>query len=274
MDTEKHEKERRDLITSQEAKQVFLRAGLSEATFHRRVKAGQIESVLPEGRQRGAMYPREQVIAAIGDKIKKKRMKKSSTILKPSVFCKATIQDMPAMAALLETTFSRISIEKRAAWIERNPDVAYLLKSEGQVVGCAFILPLEEQKILQILNAQIKPPIRPQDIGIYEPGKYYCLYIRSVVVLQSVSKSQRKHWAARLIAELIRETVELGTKGIIIEKIYAQTDVKRVEHLLKLLGFMQIVSVTENKNFMLDLTASGSIFAIEYKKALSSWFEE
>lgn len=274
MNAEKHAEERHDLMTSQEAKQAFLRAGLSEATFHRRVNAGQIESILPEGRQRGAMYPRGQVLAAIGSKIKKSRKKKSAINLKPTTFNKATIQDMPEIAALLETFFSRISIEKRAAWLERNSEIAYILRSEGKVVGCAFILPLEEQKIIQILNALIKPPTRPQDISIYEPGKHYYLYIRSVVVLQSVPKPQRKHWAARLISELVREIIELGTRGIIIDKIYAQTDTRRVEHLLKLLGFTQITSATESKNFVLDIVTSGSVFALQYKKALNRWLEE
>lgn len=274
MNAEKHPEEQRDLMTSQEAKQAFLRAGLSEATFHRRVNAGQIEGILPEGRQRGAMYPREQVLAAIGKKIKKSGKEKNTISLKPTTFSKATAQDMPEIAALLETFFSRVSIEKRAAWIERNPEIAYILRSEGKVVGCAFILPLEEPKIMQILNSQVKPPTRPQDIGIYEPGKHYYLYIRSVVILQSVSKIQRKHWAARLISELIKEIVELGAKGIIIEKFYTQTDTRRVEHLLKGLGFTQIISATESKNFMLDIATSGSVFAIQYKKALNSWFEE
>ncbi len=274
MNAEKHIGEQRDLMTSQEAKQAFLRAGLSEATFHRRVNTGQIESILPEGRQRGAMYPREQVLAVIGKNIKKPRRKKSTITLKPATFSKATVQDMPEMAALLETYFSRVSIEKRAAWIERNPEIAYILRSEGKAVGCAFVMPLEEQKIMQILTSPIKPPTRPQDIGIYEPGKHYYLYIRSVVVLQSVSKPQRKHWAARLISELIREVVQLGAKGIVIEKIFAQTDTKRVEHLLKVLGFTQIISSTESKNFMLDIATSGSVFAMQYKKALNMWFEE
>ena len=274
MNAERHIEEQRDLMTSQEAKQAFLKAGLSEATFHRRVHAGQIEGTLPEGRQRGAMYPREQVLAAIGQKIKQSRKKKRTISLKPTTFSKATIQDMPEMAALLETFFSRVSIEKRTAWIERNPEIAYILRSEGKAVGCAFVMPLEEQKIMQILNSQIKPPTRPQDIDIYEPGRHYYLYVRSVVVLQSVSKSQRKHWAARLISELIREIGELGAKGIIIEKIYAQTDTRRVEHLLKVLGFTQIISATESKNFVLDIATSGSVFAMQYKKALNRWLEE
>jgi N-acetylglutamate synthase-like GNAT family acetyltransferase len=275
MNAEKHSiEERHDLMTSQEAKQAFLRAGFSEATFHRRVKAGLIESILPKGRQRGAFYPREQVFAAIGKKTKKSGKKKSTSSLKPATFGKATVQDMAEIATLLETFFSRVSIERRAAWIERNPDIAYILRSEGNVVGCAFIIPLEEQKILQILHAPIKPPIHPQDIGIYEPGNHYSLYIRSVVVLQAVSKSQRRYWAARLISQLIREVVALGAKGIIIEKIYAQTDKRQVEHLLKVFGFTQIISVTERKNFVLDIATSGSVFAMQYKKALNRWLEE
>jgi len=127
---------------------------------------------------------------------------------------------------------------------------------------------------MQILNSPIKPPTRPQDIGIYEPGKHYHLYIRSVVVLQSVSRPQRKYWAARLISELIKEIVGFGAKGIIIEKIYAQTDARRVEHLLKVLGFTQIISATESKNFVLDIATSGSIFVMRYKKALNMWLEE
>jgi N-acetylglutamate synthase-like GNAT family acetyltransferase len=181
---------------------------------------------------------------------------------------------MPEIAELLETFFSRISIERRAAWIERNPDIASILRSEGKVVGCAFIMPLEEQKILHILNAQIKPPTRPQDIETYESGKHYFLYIRSVVVLQSVNKAQRRHWAARLISELIREIIGMGTRGIIIEKIYAQTDTRHVANLLKGLGFTSLVSTTENKNFVLDIATSGATYAMQYKKALNRWLEE
>jgi len=271
MNAGKHIEEQRDLMTSREAKQAFLRAGLSEATFHRRVHAGQIESILPAGRQRGAMYPRDQVVAAIN---RASKGMKSASKVQPAAFSKAVIEDMPEIATLLETFFSRVNVEKRVAWIERNPDVACILRSGGKIVGCAFIMPLEEQKILQILNAPIKPPTRPQDIAIYEPGKHYYLYIRSVVVLQSVGKAQRRHWAARLISELIREIVHLGANGIIIEKIYAQTDTKHVERLLKVLGFTQIVSLTENKNFMLDIAANGSVFAMQYKSALNMWLEE
>lgn len=263
--------EERELLTSQEARNIFTRSGLSEATFHRRVNTGLIESIMPEGKQRGALYPKDQVLAAIGGKAKKPRKRKSTTSLKPTIFSKATAQDIPEIAELLLTFFSRISIPKRTAWIEHNPDIAYILKSEDKVVGCAFIMPLEEQKIIHILESQVKPPTHPHEIVTYEPGKHHYLYIRSVGILQSVSRAQRKHWASRLILGLIREIIKLGAKGIIIDKIYAQTDARHIEHLLKMLGFTQITSTAGNRNFVLDISISGATAAIRYKRALNIW---
>ena len=259
------------MLTAKEATKAFRDAGLSENTFRKRVKDGLIERHIPEGRERGALYPKAQVLAAIEAAGKKHKMMKRIIQLKPATFSKATVQDMPEIAELLLTFFSKISIEKRAKWIERNPDIAYILRSEDKIVGCAFIMPLEEQKIIQILESQIKPPTRPHEIAIYEPEKHYHLYIRSVVVLQSVNKPQRKHWASRFISGLIGEIVKLGEKGIVIEKIYAQTDTNHTARLLKLLGFMQITSTIESKNFMLDINTSGATPAMRYKHALNAW---
>ena len=263
------------LLTAKEATKVFRDAGLSETTFRKRVKDLKIEKYLPEGRQRGALYPENQVLAAISETVKEKKpARRSHTLLKTTTFAKATTYDMPEMATLLETFYrAKISIQKRAAWIERNPDIAYILRCENELVGCAFIMPLSEEKIFEILANQIKPPTRPHEIPLYEPGKHYNLYLRAVGILQSVSKVQRRHWAARFIIGLTRTIVDLGSKGIFIEKVYAQGDTKRGERALRMLGFMQIEthSPTSRKNYMLDVSKSGSVFAMRYKQALNIW---
>ena len=266
----------REMLTAKEATTAFKNAGLSETTFRKRVKDGIIERHIPEGRERGALYPKAQVVAAIENAAKEpKKVKTIQMQLKTATYGKATPQEMPEIAEVLKTFFSKINIEKRAEWIKRNPNVCSIIKSEDKIVGCAFIMPLEEQKITQILDSLIKPPTRPQDIApTYEPGKHYTLYIRSVVVLQTVPKLQRRHWAAKLISEIIKEIIAMGEKGIIIDKIYAQTDTRYVEHLLKGLGFSQMVSPIGRKNFMLDIVTSGSMYAMQYKKALSLWLEE
>ena len=269
-----HLKEGRELLTSQQAKDAFIQAGLSEATFHRRVNAGEINSILPEGRQRGAMYPKDQVIEAINKTSKARKKIKPKNPVKPATFGRAAVQDMPEIGELLRTFFSKINIEKRAVWIEKNPDVCYVLRSEGKIVGCAFVMPLDEQKILKILNSHVKPPTHAQDILLYESGQHYTLYVRSVVVLQSVPKLYKRYWGAKLIADIIKEVVNLGSRGVIVDKVYAQTDTRHVERLLKAIGFSQIISPTGSKNFMLDVSASGSVFAMQYKNALSRWMEE
>ena len=263
MEDKKNTDQQRELITAQEAKRLFIQAGSSAATFYRHVQSGQIESILPEGRQKGAKYPKIQVLAALG--------KQSIT---PSTFSQATTADMPEMAVLLETFYKgKISVEKRSAWIERNPKVSYILRHNNQLVGCATIMPLKEEKILKILETQVKPATRPEEIYLYEPGKHYYLYARAIVVLQSASKRQRRHWAARLISELTEEIIKLGSMGIIIDKIYAQGDSVQGEHALRNLGFAQIDlnAPTMRKNFELDIPRSGSAFAMKYKHALNTW---
>ncbi len=253
----------RELITAQEAKRLFTQAGLSNATFYRYVQSGQIESILPEGRQRGAKYPKNQVLAVLG--------KENIT---SSIFSQATPADMPEMATLLETFYkAKISVEKRSAWMERNPQVSYILRHEGHLVGCATIMPLEEEKIIQILENQIKPATRPQEILLYEPGKHYSLYSRATGVLQATSKRQRRHWAARLLSGLAKAMIELGQNGIYIDRIYCQGDTKAGERALRSLGFMQIDlnAPTSRKNFVLDVLKSGSVFAMRYKEALNAW---
>jgi hypothetical protein len=88
-----------------------------------------------------------------------------------------------------------------------------------------------------------------------------------------VSKEQRRHWAARFIVGLAKAIIELGARGIYIDKIYAQGDTKAGERALRSLGFAQIDlnAPTTRKNYELDIARSGSVFAMRYKHALNVW---
>ena len=263
-----------ELLTAKEATKAFRDAGLSETTFRKRVKDGIIEKRMPEGRERGALYPKDQVIAAISEATKEPKKIKSISHLRHSTFSQATTQDMPEVATLLETLYeAKISAKKRALWIEKNPETAYILRSEGKIVGCAFIVPLEEKTILNSLNAEVKPAIQPNEITLYEPGNTVYLYLRSVGVVQkTVSKEQYRYWTAKLILGLAKTLTNLGTRGIIVKKIYAQGDTKHYQRALKLLGFVQIPSTSMlHKNFMLDISTCYEEIAIRYKRALNIW---
>lgn len=275
-------------LTYRQARDAFIHAGLSETTLSRRVGAGDITPIMPPGRQRGAMYPEDQVISAIKKSSKSLKIDAERAVqsviakrvtLKPATYGKATVEDIPAVGELLRTFFNVIHVDKRKAWIERNPQICSIVKSEGKIVACGFIMPIVEEKILKILNSRIKPPTRSQDIApSYERGEqHYCVYLRSVVALQnkSVPRIQSRYWGAILIAGMIREVLNLGAMGVHIDRIYAQTDSRHIERLLTSLGFTQMVSpIPENKNFVLDMLASNAKYADLYRKALSEWHDE
>lgn len=268
-----NEKDLKDLMTAQEARDAFKNAGLSPATFHRRVAEGMIESFLPTGRQRGAYYPRNQVLAAIGQKSAKKATKPGTSRLKHTISTYATAEDMPEIALLLETLYNvKVSAKKRRSWVEKNAETVHILKSEDHIVGCAFLLPMTEDAILNSLNSEVKPTVSPDEIALYTPGTQCCLYLRSAGIMHAVSREQYHYWVAMLILKIIHSIVKLGERGITVQKIYAQGDATHYQRALKLLGFVQIASQSAiHKNFMLDLSVSHERSAVLYKQALNTW---
>ncbi len=268
-----------EMVTARQAISMFRDAGLSEPTFRRRVRAGKIKGHLPEGRKRGALYPRDQVLTAIGEGISgksakpKKHMQRLRADLKPATFMKATPEDMPEIADLLEALFSaRPNVERWSAWIKRNTEIAYVLKSEGKIVGCGFVIPLREEKILSILAQEATPVTNPDEILLYEPGASVCLYVRSIGVIQTgVGSMQKKYWAEKLILGLTKAMIGLGARGVVIEKIYGRSDTRAGEHAMRSMGFTQIPTTTSHKNFMIDVTISGLESIVRYKKALDTW---
>lgn len=265
--------ELKDLMTAQEARDAFKNAGLSPATFHRRVNEGMIESFLPQGRQRGAYYPRNQVLAAIGQRSAKKATKPSASRVKHTTSTYATVEDMSEIALLLETLYGvKTSAKKRRTWVERNPEIVHILVSEEHIVGCAFLLPMAEATILNSLNSEVKPTVSPDEIFQYTPGSTVCLYLRSAGVMHAVSREQYHYWTAMLILKIIHSVVKLGERGITIQKIYAQGDAKHYQQALKLLGFVQIASPsTLHRNFMLDVSVSHERSVVLYRQALNTW---
>lgn len=251
------------------AAEVRKRLNISDTVLHRYRSSGELTREIFPGKTYG--YYKISDVERLEGKINA-RLGKEVALL-PTTFTRATAQDMPEIAALLETFYNaKISVEKRAAWIRRNAETTFVLRCNGKVVGCAFIMPLTREKILSIFSNQVKPATRPEDILLYESNKPVHLYVRSVGVLQqSVSKKQRKYWALRLLLGLVEAVVGLGARGIIVENIYAQGDTKAGERALKIMGFTQIASATNRKNFVMDIATSGSPLATRYKNALNQW---
>ena len=268
-----------DLITGKDAIELYKRAGYSERTFRTRVQEGRIHKYLPEGRQRGAFHLKQQVLTALAEERPKKQQGKTRLHqqISPAHFRVATPADMPVMADLLESFFgAKIKVAKRTAWIERNPECAYVLctHEQQQVVGCAFVMPHTREKIENILARKVQPPTRPEEILLLTPGTRSDVYLRSFgVIQQGFSKQQRAYWAYQLVNGLKNVIIGFGARGVIIERVYAQGDTLTGKVLLQRLGFTRLISPPEDDhaNFVLDLFTSGTYLATQYRAALPTW---
>jgi hypothetical protein len=259
-----------DLMTAREAVKAFDNAGLSAQTFKRRVQNGLIEKILPQGRVRGALYPKDQVFAAIRNK--KTETASTSNTLKIATFSIATPDDMEQIADLIDAIFDgRPAVDRWRQWIQRNPEIAYILKSEGKIVGCAFLIPLLEEKILEILSQELTPVTYPEEILTYQPGTPINLYARSVGIDPTVSHIQKRHWAGILVRNLIKVIINLGNRGIFLNKIYSRSETPDGKRILRHMGFTQIPTQTRSNNYVIDANTSGLDLIIEYKKALTQW---
>jgi len=259
-------------LTIKDALKEFSRNGvkISPNTFKRKIGKG----ILPEGRQRGTLYSAALVREIIEQERKKLAGKKKHVKSKSGStvhFLKVAQSDMPAIAPVIEAIFETYpDVERWQSWIARNPDIGYMLKVNGSIVGIGFVVPLAESKIQSILAQQITPPTLPDEVEQYEVGQVN-LYVRSVGIIPEATHLQKRHWAAILVRGLNNVFIDLGSRGIIIDKIYSRSETVDGKRILRHMGFTEIPSVTNHSNFVIDVSSSGLKLIKLYKQALIEW---
>jgi hypothetical protein len=191
----------------------------------------------------------------------------------PVKFRRMEIEEMSVVAEILHELFDTYpNIEQWQDRIRANSEIGYVVTENNVIVGCGFIMPHTEEKILSILSVEETPITYPHEILPYEPGKQIYLYLRSVGVKQKGIPSEKKRrWAQVLIIGILKEIVKLGNRGIIIDKIYARSDTFQGERMMHRLGFTRLVTNTSHENFVVDIKTSGLTFAKQYKLGLAKW---
>ena len=165
-------------------------------------------------------------------------------------------------------------VERRTGWMKSNPEVCYLLKADGKAVGIAYVLPLSLEKIHQILEQETTPPILPEEVQPYRPGVSTHVWIMSLGVTPGLSKTDKRLWGSRLISNLIKVIINLGERGIELETIQARSETPDGIRILKHIGFTEVPSTTNNRNFIIEVEKSGIPYIKDYKEALAKWKQE
>jgi hypothetical protein len=259
--------------TAKEAREIL---GMTHSALLNQVAAGNLQRIIPPGRRQG-VYLKEEV-----DRLKREMdtwlLSRQATNVESAKFVKAMVEDMPEAVALSAAIFGDLNIiplEKRIEWLKKNPDIDYLLKQEGQIVGYLSLVPLRPETIDDLLNQRrYAKELTTDDILIYEPGVPVDIYGMAIGVKPGVSTSQKRDWGASLIMGAMQVIKSLGEHGIEIRSIKAHSTKPDGIRLMRHIGFTEVVaSIPGMHDFLIDVEESGIPFLMEYKEALKTWKE-
>ncbi|HYU73345.1 MAG TPA: hypothetical protein VEL31_11760 [Ktedonobacteraceae bacterium] len=267
-------KTEKDYYTPKETRELL---GMTYSGLQNQVNIGNLHPVTPPGRKQ-KVYPKKEVDelkAELEAWLLSRQLEKAP----PTRFVKATLDDMPPAVALAGTVFggvNTISLETRVAWLQKNPDIDYLLKQEDQIVGYFSLIPLRLETIGDLLHRRrLAKDLTAEDILPYVPGAPVDLYAMAIGVRSGVSLGQKRRWGEKLLLGARRVIVELGHRGIIIRAIKAHSSTPDGINLMRHIGFTEVVSsIPGMHDFVIDVERSGLPFMLDYKAALKAWQQD
>lgn len=227
-----------DFYTSEEAVREFIKAGLSETTFRRKVREEKIiDKILPEGRMRGALYPVKQVQEAILQSIGSTRHTVIKRTIPDVILDWVKPEDVPSGLALDQIVYHEMflaSAEVYMAWRRKNPKIsmgAFDAKDRRTRYGYIGLIPLPEPIILDVLmGKKDEKEITPEEILTYnEPGEYTLLANSAVIhpdypelanrIIHAIMHFWIEQYPARQIKRIYAQTVSDQGRTL-VQKLY------------------------------------------------------
>jgi hypothetical protein len=245
------------------------RLGMNEGNFYYLVKTGKIKKFTPPGKKQG-LYPKTEIDRLAREMLAFMVYDETQGLQ----FMKATTDDdfkeEHELAALLFGN-SIHSLETRMAWLEKNPDLDFIIRDHGRLVGFINLLPTKHEAIMRFMNGEIRGwEISPEDVLPFTPGSSMECIIMGMATAQDVEITRRVQYGAKLLSGLIEFLCELAEKNISITKFYATSATPTGISILKNAGFQEIGQIGKRIAFELDVKTSHDRLATEYRQALSN----
>lgn len=248
------------------ASQAMKELGVTEGMFYNFIRNGDLQGTTLPGRKQ-KLYSK-QAVEQLARELRAFAVTRKKI---SSQFARATKEDVADCARISGTIFdAAFAVEKQIAWMEKNPDICYVVKNiDNKVVGHVLMLPLEPEIIEKILREEIfSLNLETRDIGTFEPGKPLHLYMASIAVEPKLTLTEQHTYGARLIAGLMDVLINFGKQGIILATLTARSSTSDGIRLMRGIGFTEIPSTTRMKNFLIEVEKSGIKEIMQYKQAL------
>ncbi len=248
------------------ASEAMKRLNMPRSTFHHYVKIGKIKKRTPRGRSEG--YYEKAYIDKMAEATELFALQ---YVEEPITFSVATDDDLPGIYDVLVSlwgTLNATTVETRRSWHRVNPEIDYVVKQEGIVVGFVNLKPLRHEAIEKYISGELQvKDIKADDILPFIPG--VPLECEAGIAVRAGVHDPKK-FGMRLISGMIRTIKDFARKGIIISRIYTRSSTPDGIRIARGLGMEDITS-PPNQNarlFMLDLKTSTSPFVQQYRRIL------
>lgn len=249
--------------------------GISPAMLRIHVQKGRVKYLVPPGRKQG-FYLKKDV-----DNLAREMFAFLDIEVKEEIkFLTASKDDLPEIEKINTMLFGNDTDNNEVPdlkykLVEKNPETQFVLKKDNKIIGVATILPFKanSNKIKEIFSAETvrDSSTTIDDIETFHAGNHVDIFIVNIGIRPdlSVERKLRKYYGARLINNLTDKVIELGSRGVIIEKIMAAGDSHMGIRILQSAGFHEIPPIPPTKRaFTIEMQESGSHMGMQYKQAL------
>ncbi len=266
-------------IRSKEVQDIL---NISPAMIREYVTKKKIKHFIPQGRTQG-FYLESDVRRLANELEVFFKLEEEAETLN---FAPAAEVDIPACIELNRSLFTASTkednetlLERWTSWLQKNPEVVYVLKRNEEVIGIATVLPFKpkSKKFEQILMGDVSillgdVDISAKDIEEYKAGNHVQLYIAEIGVRPSLDKNLRSKYGAKLISKFMEAVANLGKRGVVIENITAVGATKSGVKLLQHFGFSEIIFPRpDTRVFTLNMKESGARISRTYREALQNF---
>jgi hypothetical protein len=248
------------------AGEAIKKLNMPRTTFHHYVKIGKIKKKVPYGHKEG--YYEKTYIDKMAEASQLYAIQYAED---PSIFSKATEEDLAGIYDVLVSLWgpaNATTTETRLSWRKVNPDMDYVVKQEGIVVGFVNIKPLRHEAVERYIKKEVQvKDLQTDDILPFLPGTpLEC----EVGIAVRAGVQEPKKYGMRLLGGMLDVMKDFAKKGIIIKAIYTRSSTPDGIKLANGLGFKVAPSDREqnSKLFILNFETSDSPFVQEYNALL------